>query len=364
MRFLNTIALLILAFLMPSFAFAQTSTTSATVQQQIDKIVQDRLNSAPSAADIRTGAIGDYLDVKTSPQNPGPNETIRITVESYLSDLNKATISWWVDGKLVERGLGKTTFSFRNGASGSTTRLTISITTNAGERVTKELSWSPVGITMLWEANTYTPPFYRGKALMTPQASVRAIAIPDNTGTRNALDAGNLVYTWKKDGTAVPTASGYGKNSFSFPGPKPYGESKVSVQVSSVNDTIKTDMNVVLPLSNPFILFYENHPLLGTWYNRALGDNLTLAQKEFSLSAEPYFFSNETGEAPTLAYNWTLNGKDIVNPGRAITLRNETGGKGDSLLTLTMRGLKQTFQTANQDLGIHFTTKESSQPTF
>ena len=148
----------------PLFAFAQTSTTTAEqpvsqLQQQIDQLIRDRMNSMPTTEEIRASSIRNYLEVKTIPETPGPSEMVRVSIESYLTDLNKATISWSLNGKVVDRGVGRKSFSFQNGPSGKTTRLTIPITTNAGEYITKEFSGNPVGLTILWEADTYTPPF-------------------------------------------------------------------------------------------------------------------------------------------------------------------------------------------------------------
>lgn len=368
----TTLCLIIVGFLCaPFFVFAQTTTTAvqptqgtSELQRQIDQLMQGRLDMLPKIEDTRTSAIRDNLDIKTTPQKPGPLETVRVSIESYLSDLNKATIGWALNGKLIERGIGRKVFSFQNGPSGKTTRLTISITTNTGDSLIKEISWNPFGLTVLWEADTYTPPFYRGKALLTAQAKVRAVALPDNMGGQNALDAGNLVYVWEKDGTKISEASGYGKNSFFFSGPKPYERMNVKVSASSVNDTINSDTRINLPLSQPFILFYEKHPLLGVWYNRPFDTNITLSRKEFSMSAEPYFFSSETSETPALKYDWAINGNATQNYGRTITLRNDTGGKGDSAISLAMRSIRQTFQSASQELLVHFTEDTASRPTF
>lgn len=372
---------LILFFILPLFSFAQTvATTTADQPDPIDiarekahaesarllqNFLSDQMKKIPSAADIRTNSIRDYLDIKTTPKNPGPSEKVTVSVESYLTDLNKATISWSLDGKTVERSVGKKTFSFQNGPSGKTTRLAISIVTNTGESIVKELSWNPVGLTILWQADTYTPPFYRGKALLSAQANVRAVAIPDNTGGQNALSAGSLVYVWEKDGTNVSEASGYGKNSFSFLGPKPYESANVKVRASSINDTVSAETRIDVSLSQPFILFYEKHPLLGVWYNRPFGTDITLNRKEFSISAEPFFFSNETSDTPTLRYDWAVNGNAVQNYGHTIVLRNDAGTKGDSVISLAMRGLRQTFQSGSQELRVHFMGEESaSRPTF
>lgn len=361
--------------LAPFFVLAQTSTTTAVQPETIDmtassahseadKLLQTFLNekmkSIPKITDIRTKAMSDNLNIKTIPTNPGPSEMVHITVESYLTDLNKAIITWSINGKVIKKGIGERTFSFQNGPSGKNTRLTITITTNTGQNFTKELSWNPFGLTILWEADTYTPPFYKGKALLSSQSNVRAVALPDDTsGTKNALNAGNLVYVWEKDGTVVSDASGYGKNSFSFRAPKPYEDANVKVRASSINDAIKSETLVNISLSKPFILFYEKHPLLGVWYNRPFDADVTLTRKELSVSAEPYFFSNETSEIPLLKYDWSVNGNTVQSYGHIITLRNDTGGKGNSAISLSIHGLRQTFQSAIQDLMVHFTTVDN-----
>lgn len=359
--------------LVPIFVSAQTGTTTAeqatsspsVLQSQIDQLIQSRANLLPKIEDVRVNSIRNLLDVQISPNNPGPNELISIRVESYLSDMNKALIIWSLNDRVVSRGVGKTSFSFQNGASGKTTRLTIAITTNTGDSFTKEYSWTPVGVTLFWEADTYTPPFYRGKALLSPQARVKVIATPDNTGTANALGAGNLVYVWEKDGSTISDVSGYGKNSFTFDGPKPYDETNVKVHVSSVDDTMNSEARVFLSLSDPFILFYDKNPLQGVLYNHPFGTALNLTAKEFSISAEPYFFSNERSDTPTLQYGWTVNGSTVQNPGRSITLRNETGAKGSSVVSLAMHGIKQSFQSASRDLRVNFSeSAPTNRPTF
>ena len=360
---------------LPFFVFAQTATSTKQkakagastldIKQQIE--LQNMANSASSLLNldnIRRNSITEYLNVRIHPQNPKPGDTVSVTIESYLSDLNKATIEWSVNDRSILRGIGKTAFSFIVGNAGETTKLAISLITNTGDRIAKEYIFNPVGLTILWEADTYTPPFYKGKSLITPQARVRAIAVPDEVHTKNALDAGNLAYVWRENDIASESSSGYGKNSFSFIAPRPYEKTKISVEASSLDDSIHSKWNIAIPVADPFVLFYEDHPLIGIWYNSPLGPSLHLVKKEFSLRAEPYFFSNETGGRATLLYNWEMNGQAFKNSGRTVTLRNEKGENGTSLFALAIRGVQKTFQTADQSLTIHFTTDESARSVF
>ncbi len=357
-------------FALPFFSFAQTETSTAVqpldfleeykaIQSRSAKILEDyTLQSVPTAKELETMTTTADITIKTTPEYPGPNETIKAVVTGYLSDLNRATIIWSINGKIVDQGVGKKTFSFQNGESGKTTTLTAVINTSDGIYIKKELFFKPMGTTILWEADTYTPPFYKGKPLLSPEARVRVVVFPD-TGVPS-----NFIYEWSKNTTAITSASGYGKNSFSFKGPIPFGEAGVRVHVSSFDKTQQSTKKISLVLSQPFILFYEKHPLLGVWYNRPVDTNFTTTKKELSLNAEPYFFSNETSEIPTLVYNWSLNGRGANNSGRTITLRNEQGGKNASSIALSMRGLAQTFQSASRSITINFVSAESERPTF
>ncbi len=340
----------------PLFSFAQTDTQSI-----IDDFIKENF---PSEETQDADAISNLLEVISIPQNPGPYEVVQVNIESYITDLDKATISWAVNGRVVSQGIGMTSFSFKNAGSGETRKITISIVTNTGASATRELLFNPVGVTASWEANTYTPPFYKGKPLMSPQAWVRAIAIPDIIDAQNSSSAQNLVYVWKKNGTAIPEVSGYGKNSYSFYGPKPGRELGLRVAVSSVDDSIQSELRINIPLTSPFILFYEKHPLLGSWNNRPLGEKLTLTKKELAVTAEPYFFSNESGGSQWLSYAWSLNGNSVTTTGRTVTLRNEVGSAGVSVLALTMRNTKLLFQSASKSLTINFTVDETARPNF
>ena len=372
MRFLSYSILLSTLFVVPFVTSAQTAATStfdvdayiANMKQVTTDMMVQQEKKFIDTEKIRTKAITDYLDIKTSPQNPGPNETIHVSIESYLSDMNKATIRWSVNGKVVDSGIGKTTFSFKNGVPNTTTRLVISVTTNTGENITKELTFRPVDIMVLWEADTYTPPFYKGKPLMTTQSTVRIIAVPNTTTSKNTLDGGGLVFEWEKDGITTKSSSGYNKNSFLFEGPKPYGEANVRVKVSSLNDATKSDFAINVPLSQPIILFYESQPLLGVLYNRPVDATSAFSAKEVSIKAEPYFFSNETLGQQINSYQWFLNGKSVNNPSRTITFRNEKEVANRSTVTFSAKGVRRTFQNVQQSTVINFTPNQASAPQF
>lgn len=351
-------------FILPFFVFAQTA-TNQSYQDIIDKLLEQRNQETAQQSEFQISAVSAYLDVKINPKVPGPNVPVQITIESYLTDLYKANISWALNGNVISKGFGRTSFTFQNGPSGATTYVFLSFVTNTGELVKKDFSFTPAGVNIMWEADTYTPPFYKGKALISPEAGVRIIALPDLANLSNPLGAGNFVYNWKKDDYDIASASGYGENVYSFTGPKPLTNTKISLGVSSVDESARSEIQIYLPQARPFILFYEKDPLFGVLYNKPIDEEMTLDKKEVSISAEPYFFSNEKIASAVHRYTWSVNGKEVRNNGRVITLRNDTGAGGKSVVSLTMRGISKTFQTARKDVLINFGgSGSSSRPIF
>ena len=55
------------------------------------------------------------VSLETIPVSPGPNEQVAATLDSYGTDLNSATITWYLNGKKMLSGKGQKGFSFRPG---------------------------------------------------------------------------------------------------------------------------------------------------------------------------------------------------------------------------------------------------------
>lgn len=363
-----------------SVAYAQTTDITQQLlqaQQILNSSAQDdgdgafithsTLDMSAAAKQIRTGAIQGYLSVVTNPPNPEPYQTTTITIDSYLTDLNKALISWSVNGVRVLEGVGERKVTFKNGGPGVRTLVALSVVTNDNESFTQTFAYTPVGITLHWEADTYTPPFYRGKALMTPQSSVRVVVMPDTAGTTGALDPNKLSYVWKVNGTPVGQSSGYAKNAISLKAPKPYDSMDVSAQVSNNDNSVASEKKISLPLGNPFVMFYESHPLLGPWYNRPLPEDIDLSRREVSIIAVPFFFSldEDVEGGGNFTTAWLVNGKQSQTVGRLITLRNETGEEGSSNISYNIQGdLGNTFQYGKQSLRLNFTSTNPSSGFF
>lgn len=326
-------------FLSLVFLFASAHDTSAAV-------------SAPAG-------IGDYVSIESNPQLPGPNENVTVSITSTSVDLDSATVSWFVDGVLEKKAVGVKGYTLATQGPGSVTVVDVTIAPLKGAMVKRRLVFQPAGVSLIWEALSYTPPFYRGKALNAFDGRVRISALPHfvrKSGGR--IPPSELVYTWKKNGTVIGSAGGYGKNVFTPPDPISFsrGESFIEVSVTAPGENMTAKDAVTVRPFTPKVLLYENDPLLGIRYEHALLGVFTLTKDEVVLVGSPYFFSSRERAVPSLDYQWTMNGAPTKNQtadASSVRFRQE-GTPGTSLIDLTVKKMGAIFQEARVSLSIAF----------
>lgn len=289
---------------------------------------------------------------------PKANEQVSIKIESSAYELNAATITWTVDTKQISSGIGRKTFSFFTGKLGSQTHISILITPPGAEPFRKDLYFTPTDVALVWEAKTYTPPFYAGKALFSNQSTLSVTAIPDFiTKDGRRLDPSTLIYKWKRNNKAQGSLSGYGIRTLTISGSTLGLPEKISVLVSSQDGTFMGEEAVTVTPTNPTVFLYENTPLYGVLYNKALGDSFAMGEKESSFSAVPYFF-NRSSASDVLNFNWTVNNSPSGDKDSdIITLRNDEGAEGRSILGLEVANIGNTFQTARKSISVFFNTQ-------
>lgn len=303
------------------------------------------LTFALCASPLLSHAQTNAIKIQVTPTSPKPYETVTVSIEDYSQDLNKIEMKWSVNGEVVSSGPGLKRIQTKTGAIGTAQKIDI----NIGGDI-KTVTVRPTATDLLWQADTYTPPFYKGKALHSSQDPIMVHAEPfivNTSGTR--LDPNKLVYKWKLNGNVNATASGTGKKTFKVvPSilPKP---AEISVEITSTDNVYRSEASIVVPTSNPEIVLYENHPLYGIRTARALnGKDFALTSSEANIVAEPFFFSRNQKDFDLLTYSWSLNNSSVNQEGNEIVVRKPTGeGSGKSQISLTIKNLERILQTAN-----------------
>lgn len=192
-------------------------------------------------------------------------------------------------------------------------------------------------VDLLWQAKTYVPPFYEGKALWTNQSDIVFTAVPTGFSNPSAL-----IYRWSKDGVVLGSNSGVNRRSLA-----------ISDGILSLSTQIKVDVfgsSSADPLASATVtlrptyvrpLVYEDNPLYGLMLNNAIEKSFTMTDPEVSFAALPVFGQATLRTAPAYSYTWSTNSADIKS-GNKVTYRapaNEPGSSSVTLKTVNSRVL-------------------------
>lgn len=284
------------------------------------------------------------ISVTTWPEIPEPYKEVQITLSSYATDLTKARFEWLVGGEVVLSGFGKNVYSFTAPGPNTTTNINIAITpANSLTKLTKNITLRPSEIEVVWEAvDGYTPPFYKGKSLVSQEGTIKVVAIPVSSTIKRG--GGDVSYRWKRDDDTVQEASGYNKTSYTFTN-NAYTETEhISLAASSVDGSYVAGKNIEIPIYNPKVLFYKKSPTEGVLYNKALVNNSLFAEDEITIVAEPYFLAIKDSWS-NFKYRWGVNGNDINTPDKKneITLRPVSRG-GYADISISFEHINKLFQ--------------------
>lgn len=298
------------------------------------------------------------MDLSISPAYPGAYTDVTVTATSYSADLNRATLTWQIDGKPAESGVGLRSITVETGDLG-VKKTVVVLVRPSGESSTfrDEITITPTEVDLVAESNSYIPPTYRGKALFTPGSAVRITALPvfiDGTG--KIVPPEKLVYTWQRNFVGVPNASGYGKRTFELPRLKNTAIENISVMVSSLDGELRKERSITVKSTPPKLLFYEDRPLLGTWYNQALGNTVDLKESEITLRGEPFGIVSSVSST---IFEWLVSGEPTEGSpenARLLTFRHEArSGSGNARVTLSGTDTEGLGQKIIGALTIRFT---------
>lgn len=308
--------------------------------------------------------LEEQISVNIDNDFPKPYETVNINLEAFGTDLNKASITWTVNGTVAKKGTGEVNFSVQAGGVGSVKKVGIQINVLGGIPINKSLTIAPEEADLIWEARTYTPPFYKGKALYTPQEKVVVVAMPNFlTPEGSQMDSKKLIYTWNKNGDVEQDQSGYGKNVYRITGGILLKEDTIGVEVTGFGRE-RAKESIDLKLNSPEAVFYENNPLYGILFNKSMIGTYNLGDSEKTVEAFPFYFGAFRKSDPRITYNWTLNNDKILVPEtkNSIVFRNTGEEAGTSYVGLTIGNNSNFLEEAKGSVYLKFSApkKETS----
>lgn len=317
---------------------------------------------ATNFIDVRAQTINSLFNLQTSvdlsvsPQNPQPGDTVTASLQAPGTNIDSVTISWYVNGAQKASAVGLKTFTTTAPNLGSSLTIEARLTTPAGDFVDRSATISSQDVDIIWESDSYTPPFYKGKALYSTEGNVVFTAMPNiisKSGVR--VSPSNLIYKWSIDNSVLGDKSGYGKNALFYSGSILGQSIQVQVDVTAPDGTTGTGFIELAPQA-PSTVLYENNPLYGVMFNNALSNGYKLKDSEIRVDAYPYFYSAAGKAASNLIYDWSLNGTPIPPPSQknSAVFRNANNLSGTSQISVTTENSTRIFQQSDTNVNLNF----------
>lgn len=307
------------------------------------------------AQNVNLGStLSNELNVEVVPSYPGSHETVSVSLTLYTDDLSSADITWYKDGKNALSGKGATRYSFKNGTAGVETKIEIRVDLLSGASFSKSFTLTPANVDLVWEANSYVPPFYKGKALHARQGSLKVVAMPEFVKNGVRVPPANLVYKWSNGVEVYESRSGYGKNTLLLNGSVLGREDEIEVLVTDPGSGLVAENFLTISPSDPEIIFYEDNPYYGHNFDLGIRNSFDLKEEEVELIVAPYFFTKEN--AVNFKYSWRLNGRAVseLEGSRSAIFKKPEGKSGQSNLSLNIENLNRILQQASAGLVINF----------
>lgn len=296
---------------------------------------------APSTA----FAALDLVNLTTNPKSPGEDQDVKVRIESYAVNLNTANLIWYVNSEPIKEGIAEKELTVHTGNFGTKTTIDVIILTADGKKINKQLVIAPAEVDLLWEAQTYVPPFYKGKALPTYKSLVRVTAIPRFNAATS--DPKEYYYKWTYN-KVQGAGEALSKNS-------------VVIPMNFVNTSVPINVNVKLPGTewegqktlnitaiDPKIVFYQQSPVLGINFDHAFVGGAT-KETEFNIYAAPYFFSLDNLLNNQLLFTWKLD-RNNTTPDfdqRNLTLVKPSEKASTHEVSLRIQNTKRILQDAS-----------------
>jgi len=255
------------------------------------------------------------LSIQFSPATPGPGDTVTLTVQSSLFDIAQSDILWEANGKKIAQGKGVASAQVTAGGLGVETIIAVVIVASDGTSSRAEAVIHPTELDLLVDSDSYAPPFYHGALRPSAGTNLRLEALPRFKRGSAIVPVSELIFTWRRNGEVLGSISGRGRSAATVPVEHLFGTDIISVEARSADGRLSHISSVSVSAVEPTLALYEDHPLYGVLYHRALPNSASLAGSEATFAAIPYFAQARNIYDSALQFDWRVNSTEIpANP--------------------------------------------------
>lgn len=280
------------------------------------------------------------FDLGLSTASPLPFEEVKASIKNENFDVSRSDIVWILNNRTMSQGKNENSFSFQAGDLGLVYEITALIFTPNGTKIEKTKTLYVADLDLLWQAETYIPYFYKGKALPAPLSKINFGAVPHFVFDGQKISKEKLLFKWYVNEEFE--TEGWGKDSFSFKtGIFNGDELEIKVNISSEKGTLNQGKTIFIKNIKPEIKFYEYNNLDNVKYEKAVYDFQMNSGENRKFIAEPFFISEES--VNKINYSWEINGikSKKTEPRNILNFSSEAGflGTGNVKLRIDYNNL-------------------------
>ncbi len=293
--------------------------------------------------------------IELSPKFPTPGSAVKATLNAPTIELDTSLVTWVVNGTVVQKEYSNDSYEFTVGKVGDVYSIVVIAEDSRGTTVKAEKKLYVSDIALVWEGRTYTPPFYKGRALQSLGSEVAFTVFPSVLDEKGRLyNASELSYIWSINYDSSPVVSGRGKSAVVLKNDQPYQDFVVNLQVKDPKGVVRTVKKVIIPATQPKVVLYEDSPLVGIHYPKAITGTLGVYEREVSVVAEPYYISAPTRTSQELSYEWTVDGSTFTNPGTLTFATEKNSLSGESMVNVVIKNTAYWLQNARANFTVLF----------
>lgn len=308
--------------------------------------------------EITPGGLGtpNSFTLEASNDNPGPNENITVTLRSYSFDQSITRIRWSVNGTTVQGpSIGLTSYSFTAGKIGSRYSIRATALLDDGTAAGQTIILNVSDIQFYWWADTYTPPWFKGKALPVIGSPIYVYAIPEAAN----INPKTAIYKWSMNDSVLPASSGQGKSVFQFTPQFPGVSERIGVSIKNTAGESIGEKTVVITPAVPQIAVYAVRPLEGVLFNQT-GNLFGSKPEELAdFIAEPFYFGVKTIQ--DLVFSWSFNNRPVAQiPARPniFGIQAPKGFVADQFISVQIANPKQKNESVTQSFTVNYNRKQ------
>lgn len=297
--------------------------------------------------------VYSQLDIEMTPKNPSAGQSVTLRLFGYANDLDRAMITYKVNGEVKLSEMGKKIFTFNVGGADESTIVSINVVLPTGFSYSKNLVIRPINMIIAWEADTYTPPFYEGKAMYSDQAKLKLVAETyGNTATGSIVPL-DTIYTWKKDNRTIQDQSGLGANVATIDNDKSI-LSLISIELlaESFDRSVKTSKKISIDTSKLELEYYTLDQAMGI-ASHPIKTGDIISKDTTSIVAVPYFMAYSSLDNPLVEYEWYINSKKVNNTVPVIGIEHP-GKDGYAQVEAVIKSKDRLFQRAQKIIRLVF----------